>query len=312
MATATRTLRLGTRGSALAVAQSTQVADQLRGRGAAVELQVVKTTGDRIQDRPLADAGGKGLFTKELEQALIAGTVDFAVHSYKDVPVTMPLVDASELTIAAVPARADARDVLVATDVGRHGGAAALRSLRAGARVATGSLRRRCQLLAIRPDLDVVGIRGNIDTRLRRWRSGEVEAVVLAAAGLHRAGLFEPAHMAPFDTDDLVPSAGQGALALQCRADDLWTLGALAGLDDEPTRAAVDVERQVVGLLNADCHSPLGVYARAEGGGLLVAWAEGAAGGVPPVRRGRVSGPVGQVPSLLRGSLVGEGLPSDR
>ncbi len=292
----------------MAIAQSTQVADALRALGVAVELEVIKTTGDRIQDRPLADAGGKGLFTKELEQALIAGTVDFAVHSYKDVPVTMPLVDASELTIAAVPARADVRDVLVATRAGGRSGGEALRALQPNARVATGSLRRQCQLLAIRPDLEVVGIRGNIDTRLRKWRSGGADAIVLAAAGLHRAGLFEAEHMAFFTPEEMVPSAGQGALALQCRADDLWTLQALARLDDEPTRTAVDAERQVVSLLNADCHSPLGAYACSDGNRLEVSWALGATGGIPPVARGRIAGLVGQVPTLLRAALVGEAI----
>jgi hydroxymethylbilane synthase len=289
----------------LAIAQSTQVAGALRALGFAVELHTVRTSGDRIQDRPLADAGGKGLFTKELEQALIAGAVDFAVHSYKDVPVTMPLVDASELTMAAVPERADVRDVLVSTDAARHGGgAAALRALRPGARVATGSLRRRCQLLAIRPDLDVVGIRGNIDTRLRKWRSGEADAVVLAAAGLVRANLFEADHMVAFDADDMVPSAGQGALALQCRADDLWTLQVLAKLDDDATRMAVDAERQVVALLEADCHSPLGVHGVYDGGVLRLTWAMGNAGGEPPVTRGRVEGTAERIPAMLRGALT--------
>jgi hydroxymethylbilane synthase len=297
-------LRLGTRGSPLAVAQSTQVAELLRALGVAVELHVIRTTGDRIQDRPLADAGGKGLFTKEIEQALLAGTVDLAVHSYKDVPVTMPLVDAAALTIGAVPVREDARDVLVASGAGDHtDGAAALRALPPGARVATGSLRRRCQLLAIRPDLDVVGIRGNIDTRLRKWRAGDADAVVLAAAGLRRAGLLEPAHTASFDVDDLVPSAGQGALALQCRGDDRRTLDALAPLDDPATRAAVDAERAVVALLDADCHSPLGVHAGWAGDNVSVIWALGAAGGRPPVRRGQVLSPPAGLATALRESL---------
>ena len=299
-------LRLGTRGSALAVAQSTQVADLLRARGTPVELHVIRTTGDRIQDRPLADAGGKGLFTKEIELALIAGEVDLAVHSYKDVPVTMPLVDEAGLTIAAVPARADVRDVIVATGVGRLGGGDAVRSLRPGARVATGSLRRRCQLLAVRPDLDVVGIRGNIDSRLRKWRAGEADAVVLAAAGLHRAGLLERDHTAAFDPDEMVPSAGQGALALQCRADDRLAIEAVAALDDPATRAAVDAERRVVDLLGADCHSPLGVYARAVDGGLSVTWAVGAAGGEPPVARRTVAGPYHRLTELLREAAAGD------
>ena len=290
-----RSLRLGTRGSPLAVAQSTQVADQLRARGVAVELHTIRTTGDRIQDRPLADAGGKGLFTKELELALIAGEVDFAVHSYKDVPVTMPLVDAGGLAIAAVPPRGDVRDVLVA--------AGGLPSLRQGARVGTGSLRRRCQLLAMRPDMDVVGLRGNIDTRLRKWRAGEVDGIVLAAAGLHRAGLFDRSCMVPFDADQMVPAAGQGALALQCRADDAATRAALATLDDPATRAAVDAERLVVGLLEADCHSPLGVFARADGDVMGVTWAVGSAGGEPPVHRRSVAAPAAGLPAALRTAI---------
>ncbi len=298
-----RPLRLGTRGSPLAVAQSTQVADALRRLGHAVELHVIRTTGDRIQDRPLADAGGKGLFTKEIELALIAGEIDLAVHSYKDVPVTMPLVDESGLTMAAVPARADPADVIVTAGAGGRTGPDAVRALRPGARVATGSLRRRCQLLAIRPDLDVIGIRGNIDTRLRKWRDGAADAVVLAAAGLVRAGLSDPAVTAAFDPDEMVPSAGQGALALQCRADDAATITALSALDDPDTRAAVDAERLVVDLLGADCHSPLGVYARAVGTRLRVTWAIGAAGGDPPVARASVEATIDAVPAVVRAAV---------
>ena len=290
------TLRLGTRGSPLAVAQSTQVAEQLRALGHAVELVTIRTTGDRIQDRPLADAGGKGLFTKEIELALIAGEVDLAVHSYKDVPVTMPLVDEGGLTIAAVPEREDVRDVVVS--------AGGLDGLPAGARVGTGSLRRRCQLLAIRPDLDVVGLRGNIDTRLRKWRDGEVAAVVLAAAGLHRAGLFDASCMAYVDAERMVPAAGQGALALQCRADDARTIAAVAALDDPATRAAVDAERLVVRLLDADCHSPLGAYARLDASGALhVTWALGAPGGTLPVTRGTAVASPSDLPGLLAAAL---------
>ena len=288
-------LRLGTRGSPLAVAQSTQVADELRARGVAVDLHTIRTTGDRIQDRPLADAGGKGLFTKELELALLDGSVDFAVHSYKDVPVTMPLVDAGGLMIVAVPPRADVRDVLVC-----DGG---LGGLRQGARVGTGSLRRRCQLLELRPDLDVVGLRGNVDTRLRKWRSGEVDAIVLAAAGLHRVGLFDPSCMSAIEPSDMVPAAGQGALALQCRIADAATRAALAPLDDSATRAAVDAERLVVALLDANCHSPLGVYATVDGDAVTVVWAVGAAGGVPPVHRRSVTASADDLPMALRSAV---------
>ena len=220
--------------------------------------------------------------------------------------MTMPLVDESGLTMAAVPARADVADVIVTAGGGGRTGADAVRALRPGARVATGSLRRRCQLLAIRPDLDVVGIRGNVDTRLRRWRDGACDAVVLAAAGLVRAGLLDPAVTARFDPDQMVPSAGQGALALQCRADDAGTVAALSALDDPGTRAAVDAERRVVALLGADCHSPLGVYARPDRQGLRVTWAVGAAGGVPPVSRATVSGRGEHLNAALAAAVAGD------
>lgn len=181
------------------------------GGGLRVEMVMVATSGDRIADRPLHEFGGKGLFTKELEQALLRGEVDMAVHSFKDVPVTMPLVDVSELVIAAVPAREDVRDVLVSEKVRR------LEDLPAGARVGTGSLRRQAQVLALRPDVEVVGIRGNVDTRIRRLKGGEYEAVILAYAGVKRAGLFEAGLMTPMAVEAMVPAAGQGALALQCR-----------------------------------------------------------------------------------------------
>lgn len=224
--------------------------------GLEVELHIVKTTGDKITDRPLHDVGGKGLFTKELEVALLSGEIDFAVHSYKDVPVTMPLVDVSELVIAAVPRREDARDVMVADP-----GVRSIMDLPIGATVGTGSLRRQCQLLALRPDLKVVPLRGNIDTRLRKQRDREMDAVILAAAGLHRSGLFAPATMIPLPIETMVPSAAQGALAMQCRANDPATRGLLASMNDPTTEQCVNLERYAIELLNADCHSPIGVHA---------------------------------------------------
>ena len=346
-------LRLGTRGSMLARTQSQRVADALQRADprVRVELVIVKTTGDRVQDRPLAELGGKGLFVKELEQQLLDGGIDFAVHSYKDVPVTQPLVATDRLHIAAVPLREDARDVLVAgakpvgantagakpagantagaklaggakpTDApaasarvgsvdttpvgspssGSHGSpgspgsprssggvglpadgvgfstiAMALADLPAGARVGTGSLRRRCQLLGMRADLSILPLRGNVDTRLARQRGGEFDAIVLAAAGLKRAGLFDPATMALITLDDMVPSPGQGALALQCRVDDLPTTQVLRLLHHGPTARCVHLEREVVRLLDADCHSPLGVFAEEKGGAIVLRAAEGA------------------------------------
>ena len=180
-----RVLRLGTRGSRLALAQSQMMADAIMQahRGVRVELITIRTSGDRIADRPLSEFGGKGLFTKELEQALLSEQIDLAVHSYKDVPVTMPLVDVSDLIIAAVPKREDARDVLIAA-------ARSIEDLPDGARVGTGSTRRRCQLLDRRPDLRIESIRGNIDTRLRKLRERQYDAIILAMAGIRRAQLF--------------------------------------------------------------------------------------------------------------------------
>ena len=221
-----------------------------------IELHVIKTTGDRITDRPLHDVGGKGLFTKELELALLNGEIDFAVHSYKDVPVTMPVVDVSGLVIAAVPQREDARDVLVA---GKH--VRSIFDLPNAATVGTGSLRRECQLLKHRPDLKIVPIRGNIDTRLQKQRKGEVDGIVLAAAGLRRAGLFAPDFMSEIAVEQMIPAAAQGALALQCRSADLDTRKLLGLMNDPGTQACINLEREVIRLLNADCHSPIGVYA---------------------------------------------------
>jgi hydroxymethylbilane synthase len=252
-------VRLGTRGSLLARMQSEWVAAELRRLkpGVQIELSILKTTGDRVTDRPLHDIGGKGLFTKELEQALLNHEIDFAVHSYKDVPVTMPLVDVSDLVIASVPAREDARDVLVAGPQIK-----AIDDLPRGSKVGTGSLRRQCQLLNQRPDLNIVPIRGNIDTRLRKQRDGEVDAVILAAAGLIRSNLFDATEMTAIPIQRMIPAAAQGALALQCRGVDESTGQLLGLINDLTTKSCTDIERGVIQMLNADCHSPIGVYAR--------------------------------------------------
>ena len=253
MATAT-TLRLATRGSRLAVAQSSWVASRVEAAnaGVRVELVTVRTTGDAVADRPLYAIGGKGLFTKEVEQALLRGEADLAVHSFKDLPVTMPLVDGSELVVAAVPGRADARDVLVTRDGGD------LASLAAGATVGTTSPRRRALVMDARADLEVVPLRGNVDTRLGKLAAGEVDAVILAAAGLDRLDLGVDRRF--LDPAAWVPAAGQGALAVQCRREDAATRAALAPLDDPAARAAVDQEREVVRLLEGTCTSPIGAW----------------------------------------------------
>ncbi|HEX8913265.1 MAG TPA: hydroxymethylbilane synthase [Humisphaera sp.] len=297
--TAPRTLRLGTRGSMLAKAQSSWVARELErlNPGLRVELVIVTTTGDAITDKPLHAFGGKGLFTKELEQALLAGAVDFAVHSFKDVPVTMPLVDTTDLVIAAVPPREDPRDCLAAA------GVATVDALPKGARVGTGSLRRRAQLLARRPDLVVEPIRGNIDTRLRKLREGLHDAVILAVAGLKRANLFDPATMTPIEPDVMLPAAGQGALALQCRKADEATRAVLRTMHDEPTAACVDRERWLVNWLEGDCHSPIAAYATmsADGKRMEIRAAVGARDGHPPVVTAAAEGDVnGHLPPAVQ------------
>jgi hydroxymethylbilane synthase len=205
-----RGLRLGTRASALAIRQASWVSAELTARFPELRLEVtrIKTSGDRIQGRSLADVGGKGLFVKEIEEALRDGSIDVGVHSMKDLPATL----APGLGIAAVPRREDARDVLIARST------AGLAGLAPGARVGTSSLRRGAFLRHIRPDLVVVAIRGNVDTRVAKWRAGDVDAIVLAGAGLHRLGLAVPeAHW--LSTDEMLPAIGQGALAIEARPD---------------------------------------------------------------------------------------------
>ena len=245
-------LRVGTRGSALALAQTGQLCAALAERhpGLGIETVVIRTSGDRMTQGALAPVGGKGLFVKELEEALADRRIDCAVHSMKDVPAAL----AAGLAIAAVPRRADARDVLIG------GGPEGLVGLAPGAHVGTASVRRRAQLLAHRRDLDIVLLRGNVDTRLTRWRSGVVDALVLAAAGLERLGINEPgAH--PLATDVLLPAVGQGALALECRADDQRTHELLAAVVDRDTTDAVAAERGFLLAIGGDCNTPLAAHA---------------------------------------------------
>ena len=288
MANTTMQIRLGARGSMLSRLQSGMVAAELEKLrpGLKVELVVVKTSGDTIQDRPLHEFGGKGLFTKELEQALLAGDVDFAVHSFKDVPVTMPLVAQDELLMAAVPAREDARDAL-ASFKGRS-----LKELPRGAKVGTGSLRRQSQVLALRPDLEVVPIRGNVDTRLRKLRDGEYDAVILAMAGLKRSGLYDNKAMTAISVDELLPSAGQGALALQCRKADAQTCEILGLMNDPVTYKCVELEREVVRRLEGDCHSPIAALAEIHGDRVQLRAVVAGRDGRPPVIRAAAETPL--------------------
>jgi len=245
-------LRLGTRGSALARTQAAEVARLLQARhpGLGVELVLIQTSGDRMQRGPVPAAGLKGLFIKEIEDAIAHGRVDFGVHSMKDLPAHL----APGLVLGAVPPRADARDVLVG---GPPGG---IRELPAGSRVGTSSVRRRAQLLAIRRDVTVVPLRGNVDTRLGRLQGGELDAIILAAAGLARLGVTGPS-MQPISPDDLLPAIGQGALALECRADDARVREILAAIEDPIAAAAAAAERSFLAAIGGDCNTPLAAYA---------------------------------------------------
>lgn len=283
------TLRLGTRGSHLAKTQSRLIASELekKHKGLTVELIIIKTTGDQVQDRPLHEIGGKGLFTKELELALLAGEVDLAVHSFKDVPVTEPLVDQADLVIAAVPEREDPRDVLCSPV------ATTLANLPQGARVGTGSLRRRAQLLALRPDLNVLELRGNIDTRLRKLRDGgQYDAIILAAAGLRRGGLFNEGEMTLLEPEEMLSAPGQGALAVQCHRNNVRARELIAALDDPETERCITAERLVVAALEGDCKSPIAALARIHAQEMTLQVAVGAAGGHPPVIRAQASASV--------------------
>ncbi|WFB10794.1 hydroxymethylbilane synthase [Streptomyces sp. LX-29] len=250
----TRTLRMGTRRSALALAQSAGCAERLTlHTGVPVRTVGITTEGD-TSTAAITSMGGTGVFVQAVRSALSAGRIDFAVHSYKDLPTAVP----EGIVVAAVPAREDPRDALVTAD-GRR-----LDELPDGARVGTGSPRRAGQLLALRPGLEVVPLRGNVDTRLGRVHSGELDGVVLAAAGLARLGrLGEAAELlAP---GRFVPAPAQGALAVECRADDPDLARLLGVLDDPATRTAVEAERAVLARLEAGCSAPVGAYARVVG-----------------------------------------------
>ncbi len=255
-------LRVATRRSRLAVAQTQAVCRRLGELvdGLAYELAPVTSSGDLIKHGSLAERGGKGLFTKELDQALLEGSVDLAVHSLKDVPTEL----GAGLRIAAVPARADARDVLLGRS--RLG----LAEMGPQTTIGTSSLRRRAQLLAAyrgRPAPKVVGLRGNVETRAARVREGDIDATFLAAAGIERCELsLEGLVMSPLDPVEFVPAVGQGALALVVRADDPDTCRLLSVLEDPRARREVEAEREVARALGASCYLPVGVYARSDGG----------------------------------------------
>jgi hydroxymethylbilane synthase len=250
-------LRIGSRGSPLALVQAREVQNRLATACGLdmeqIEIKVIRTTGDAIQDRPLADAGGKGLFTKEIEEALVAGTIDLAVHSSKDMPTVLP----AGLVLSAFLPREDARDAFISRR------AKTLRDLPSGAVIGTASLRRQALVKRLRPDLAVVPLRGNVETRLRKLEAGEVDATLLAVAGLKRLGLLSAA-TALLDIDEFLPAVGQGAIGIETR-DDAATRALVAMIDDADTAIALAAERAFLAVLDGSCRTPIGGHAQVDG-----------------------------------------------
>lgn len=283
-------LRIGTRGSALALAQATLVQKQLQDRHPqlTVDLEIIKTTGDKIQDVPLAKIGGKGLFTKEIEMAILAGEVDLGVHSMKDVPTEVP----EGLVIGITTRREDPRDAFISRKY------QSIREVPGGGRIGTGSLRRKAQLLHLRPDLEIVPLRGNVDTRLRKLVDENLDAVILATAGLRRLGRAQEITAIVSETD-MLPAIGQGALGLEYRQDDDHTRTLLAFLDDPETRIAVAAERAFLARLEGGCQVPIAARGALENGQLVL---EGLIGDLTGARiyREQVAGPPAQAAELGR------------
>ncbi|MDP2997441.1 MAG: hydroxymethylbilane synthase [Bryobacterales bacterium] len=276
-------LIIGSRGSQLALWQARWVAARLAESGHECRIEIIRTTGDKITDVPLAKVGTKGLFTKEIEEALAAGVIDLAVHSMKDLPTALP----AGLTLAAIPEREDPRDAMI----GHR-----LADLAEGARVGTSSLRRAAQLLALRPDLVIDPLRGNLDTRLRKVTEGQYGAIVLAAAGLNRMGWSDRiAEILPIET--MCPAVGQGALAIETRDDAGAARAACAALDHAPTRIAVMAERAVLAGLGGGCQVPIGAHAVVREGRIQLRAVVVSPDGAILIRR-QVEGPAAQAESL--------------
>jgi hydroxymethylbilane synthase len=267
-------LRIGTRGSPLALAQAREVRARLAAahgwREDDVALEIIRTSGDRIQDRPLSEAGGKGLFTKEIEEALIARKIDLAVHSAKDVPTLLP----PGLTLAACLPREDPRDVFISAK------ARTLDDLPQGAVVGTASLRRQAIVKRVRPDLQIINIRGNVETRLRKLDEGAADAIILALAGLRRLGLADKA-TSVMSVEEFLPAVGQGAIAIEIRDDDTMTRALLAAIDDADTATALAAERAFLEVLDGSCKTPIAGHAIVNGSTLqfrgLIARPDGSA-----------------------------------
>lgn len=243
---------IGSRGSQLALWQANHISSKLACLGAQTRIEIIKTTGDKIQDVPLAQVGGKGLFTKEIEEALIEGRIDLAVHSLKDMPVELP----AGLVLSAFPKREEPRDALIGQS---------LSELKEGSRVGTSSLRRSAQLKALNRGFSIEMLRGNVDTRLRKLDEGKYDAIILAAAGLRRLGWRDRIRQL-IPVDIMCPAVGQGALAIETRDDDGAALQLAAQLDHPATRAAVTAERALLGTLGGGCQVPIGAHAEYEDG----------------------------------------------
>jgi hydroxymethylbilane synthase len=280
-------LVIGSRGSQLALWQAHWVQQRLAALGLESRIEIIKTTGDRVTSVPLSSVGGKGLFTKEIEEALLAGTVDLAVHSLKDLPTEIP----AGLQIAAIPEREDPRDAMVGKK---------LAELAGGAKVGTSSLRRSAQLRRLRPDLQVESVRGNVDTRLRKLDEGQYDAIVLAAAGLTRLG-WQGRIAETLAPDVMCPAVGQGALAVETRVGE----NVCRALDHAETRAAVTAERALLASLGGGCLTPIGAHGRVSGELLQIMGIVLSADGAACVRDS-AEGPVGEVERI--GRELGESL----
>lgn len=285
-----KTLVLGSRGSRLALRQAEWVRERIEAAGRPVRIEVIRTSGDRYGDRPLASMGGEGVFVKEIEEVLRSGGVDLAVHSMKDLPTAQP----EGLSLVCVPLREDPRDLLVTPD------GTSLAELQAGASVGTGSPRRACQIRALRPDLAIRDLRGNLDTRLAKLERGDYDAIVLASAGVRRLGVAVEGTI--LDLDQMLPAVGQGALAIESRAGDGEVHAATAHCHHPPTAAAVAAERAFLRGVGGGCHAPIAALAEVTGDRMTL---RGLVGDLQGVRilRDRVEGPMTE-PEIIGARLA--------
>jgi len=292
MTSGRRSLRFATRASQLALVQTELASAALTAADAAIETETIEvsTEGDRDRETPLTVLGGRGVFVRAVEEALLTGAADIAVHSLKDVPTAVP----AGLTLAAFLPREDPRDVLVAS------GGRRLADLAAGSRVGTSSRRRVALVRAIRPDLETLDIRGNVDTRLRKVADGEYDGAILAAAGLRRLGRFDEATQV-FEEMAFTPAPGQGSVVLQCRADDNATIELLSTIDDSETRVASEAERGFLAALGTGCSLPVGAYARLSSDLLALRGMIGSDEGDTLPTFGDVTGPPADAEALGRG-----------